>query len=682
MAILKEPTAHNPDLARRWYEDTLDKIPAPGNGFNPHLMSVARAAKRAEVPLNVMVSDVCSHTPGGVPEGRIKEITRAYNNTNLQHKPTTYTPIATSRRNPPRLDLPSGLAMPAVKQLEALFDGGETVVITPGHRNESKGRDEPCDWLREARTRDEWVKLFQKTPPAIYFKGAVGVYLKANPMQPGSKTLKRKDGSTYELPLADSASVVAHRWVLVEGDTLTKQEQLGALKEMGIPYATLTDSGGKSIHALVRLDAADHADYKAQAAQVYKLVGEYMEMDEKNSDPSRYTRLAGAVRGEEVQELLEVNPEAQSFRAWNQSRVLAVGNSLADIYVMPVPEECTLLGDRFLCRGGSMLFIGPSGVGKSSASVQQDVLWPLGREAFGIRPAHPLKILCVQAENDIGDMIEMARGVINGLGLTEQEIKQLQDNTLYVCHKESTGLPFLAWLETMLDAYRPDIVRIDPLQAYLGGDPKDTERLSLFCRTTLNPLLDLYQCGAIIAHHTPKTNYRDTSEWKAEDWMYAGAGGADLTNWARAILVIDPVAVKGSNEIGGCFRFIAAKRGKRIGWHDEEGKPMFARWFRHARQGGIYWEETDRPEGAAGGNVATKEMLLNLVPLDESIPKKVLLSKAQSTGIGVNRARGWLGEYIHEKVLHEWKRSRSGTRPEPIIARFPESEQHKQGVLP
>src|SRR6266852_145470 len=66
-----------------------------------------------------------------------------------------------------------------------------------------------------------------------------------------------------------------------------------------------------------------------------------------------------------------------------------------------------LLGKRFLCVEGGMLFVGPSGIGKSSANVQQDILWSLGRSAFGIRPARPLRILCVQAENDDGDLAEM-----------------------------------------------------------------------------------------------------------------------------------------------------------------------------------------------------------------------------------------------------------------------------------
>ncbi|MEI9893774.1 MAG: hypothetical protein WDN28_07695 [Chthoniobacter sp.] len=57
--------------------------------------------------------------------------------------------------------------------------------------------------------------------------------------------------------------------------------------------------------------------------------------------------------------------------------------SIMDIGLgVPDPRK-TVLGDRFLCIGGAMIFVGPSGIGKSSASMQQDILWSLGREAFG-----------------------------------------------------------------------------------------------------------------------------------------------------------------------------------------------------------------------------------------------------------------------------------------------------------
>src|SRR5215831_12754653 len=61
-------------------------------------------------------------------------------------------------------------------------------------------------------------------------------------------------------------------------------------------------------------------------------------------------------------------------------------------------DKYNVLGNRYLCVGGMMLFIGPTGCGKSTAGNQQDFCWTLGREAFGIAPARPLKILYVTSE--------------------------------------------------------------------------------------------------------------------------------------------------------------------------------------------------------------------------------------------------------------------------------------------
>ena len=62
------------------------------------------------------------------------------------------------------------------------------------------------------------------------------------------------------------------------------------------------------------------------------------------------------------------------------------------------PSE--LLRNRFLCRGAGLLLVGPTGIGKSSLSMQDMILWALGRESFEIFPTRPLKSLLIQAEND------------------------------------------------------------------------------------------------------------------------------------------------------------------------------------------------------------------------------------------------------------------------------------------
>jgi RecA-family ATPase len=91
------------------------------------------------------------------------------------------------------------------------------------------------------------------------------------------------------------------------------------------------------------------------------------------------------------------------------------GKRLSELVRPDEHDPSELLKHRFLCRGGGMLLVGPTGIGKSSYSMQEMILWALGREAFGMVPARPLKSLLVQAENDDGDLAEMRDGVVLGL---------------------------------------------------------------------------------------------------------------------------------------------------------------------------------------------------------------------------------------------------------------------------
>ena len=167
----------------------------------------------------------------------------------------------------------------------------------------------------------------------------------------------------------------------------------------------------------------------------------------------------------------------------------------------------------------------------------------------------------------------MARGVINGLfdwsyiDGQRQDGKEvgggidITDKVLYVTEKSRTGMAFLSdVVEPPLAKYRPDIIRIDPLLAYLGADVNVAAETAKFLRNGLNPLLAKYDCAAILVHHTPKANNRDTSNYRQSDWQYAGAGSADITNWTRSILVIEPTHAP------HVFKFIAAKRGRHLDW--------------------------------------------------------------------------------------------------------------------
>jgi RecA-family ATPase len=215
------------------------------------------------------------------------------------------------------------------------------------------------------------------------------------------------------------------------------------------------------------------------------------------------------------------------------------GASLLDLANMEVPSDKTLLGKRWLCVGGGAIIVGPSGIGKSTLSVQAAALWACGRAAFGIKPTRALRVLIVQAEDDEGDSIEMAK-MIELLGLSDNQRQLVGQNTHLEFLNDKTGRAFTERLEVMLRLFPAELAIINPLSAYLGDDTKDEKSVNQFLRNWINPILTNQQAAAIFIHHTPKTINRDTSDWEATEWMYSGSGVAGITNWSRAYIAIDP----------------------------------------------------------------------------------------------------------------------------------------------
>jgi len=236
--------------------------------------------------------------------------------------------------------------------------------------------------------------------------------------------------------------------------------------------------------------------------------------------------------------------------------------SLGELATGIIDDNQTLLGNRFLCRGGGLLQISYTGVGKSTVGIQQDMLWALGKPAIGIKPARPLRILCIQAENDRDDQIEAASGIAAGLRLSQADLDQISESTRYIYHSAKTGGEFIdTVLQPALSRFPCDLVRLDPLIAYVGGDISKPDVVAAFLRNGLNPVLARHQAGCIINHHTPKPTAETTKfKRKLSEWVYAAAGSYDLMGWARAALVFTPTSEP------SVFRFIAAKRGQRIGW--------------------------------------------------------------------------------------------------------------------
>lgn len=318
----------------------------------------------------------------------------------------------------------------------------------------------------------------------------------------------------------------------------------------------------------------------------------------------------------ELQEVPEVDANGEV-----KPTPVAVPLSALDHHPDRDPDE--LLKHRFLCRRGGMLLCGPTGVGKSSLALQFATSWALGRASFGIEPSGELTSLLIQAENDDGDLAEMRDGIARGLKLTSEEW-DAAFNRIHV-HRENRSAGFAFWasvVRPLLDKHRPDLLIIDPAFAYLGGDAKSQDVVGGWLRNGLAPLLDEFNCGGIICHHTNKPpSGKEKPDWKGGDFAYLGSGSAEWANWPRAVLALRSL---GSNSV---FELRAGKRGGRLRWTDDDGEPAFARTIAHSKERDlIYWRDADEDEipvaGAAGGRPkgASAERVRDLLGPDGLLP--------------------------------------------------------------
>lgn len=227
-----------------------------------------------------------------------------------------------------------------------------------------------------------------------------------------------------------------------------------------------------------------------------------------------------------------------------------------------INDPTTLLGNRWLCQGGSAFINGQTGIGKSTLAMQMAVTWATGKSFFGIHPIKPLKSMFIQAENDKGDLAEQAQGVMKGMNIID-DIDDYNDNLLLFDEDELAGDGFLQRLEYLTSIYRPDLIFIDPLHAYIGGDLNDAAVCSKFLRRGLNPIAHRHKCAIFVVHHTKKPSADIIKKFSMGDYSYFGAGSAELGNWPRAIVILREL--EEADKQGEGFQLIASKRGKRAG---------------------------------------------------------------------------------------------------------------------
>ena len=258
-------------------------------------------------------------------------------------------------------------------------------------------------------------------------------------------------------------------------------------------------------------------------------------------------------------------------------------------------DPTNVLGNRWLCRGGSLVMAGQAGTGKSALMMQAAINWTLGQDFFGIKTNDGMKMrtLVIQAENDAGDVAESMQDQINGLYLDEDQRNELKDRMFIYRESVATGKEFGDVLRKLVIQHQATICFVDPLMAFVGADISETAEAAKFLRHIIQPILN--ETGVIIVfmHHTgkPKSS-KDKEGQTMADLAYQLFGSSEVTNWAREIACLQ--RCQGDEQI---YRLGLTKRRSRAGMTDGVSPaPVGEIYIRHSpKRGEIRWVRSQPP---------------------------------------------------------------------------------------
>ncbi|MBO5543606.1 MAG: PriCT-2 domain-containing protein, partial [Oscillospiraceae bacterium] len=302
-------------------------------------------------------------------------------------------------------------AQELITYLETLFEPDERVAyVTNDVWQDGEGRWKPGRGVWD-RTADQLIAALKKHPedPGAAvgdWKPEAGAWIRFNPV----------DGRGVR-----NENVTRFRHALVESDSLPIAEQEALYRQLELPIACLVHSGGKSLHAIVRVDAENAEEYRKRVDFLYAFLEcSGVSIDRQNRNPSRLSRMPGVTRNGNRQALMAVNIGRKSWAEWME---FAEGGddglpelvSLSDYTACPppLPEEII---EGILRRGHKMLLSGSSKAGKSFLLMELCIAIAEGRPWLGF-PCRKGRVLYVNLEIDPAAAINRFLKIYSALGI-------------------------------------------------------------------------------------------------------------------------------------------------------------------------------------------------------------------------------------------------------------------------
>ena len=381
-----------------------------------------------------------------------------------------------------------------IRYLETLFEAGENV----GYVVKSWKKDEkwlPANKGSYDRTAGQLIEELAKSGGDLGsvlgdYNPESGAWIRFNPV----------DGEG-----ARDANVTDYRYALVESDGMDIEKQHAIIRELELPVACLVYSGGKSLHAIVRVDAPDYGEYRKRVDYLYEVCRKNgLEIDQNNRNPSRLSRMPGVVRGDKKQFLVDTNIGKSGWTEWKEW-IESVSDDLPDPENLlevwdHMPDLAPALIDGVLRQGHKMLIAGPSKAGKSFLQIELCIAIAEGRDWLSW-PCAKGRVLYVNLELDPASCLHRFRDVYRALGWRPENLGNLD---IWNLRGKSKPMDKLAPMLIRRAAKRDYIaVVIDPIYKVITGDENSADQMANFCNQFDRVCTDL-GVAVIYCHHHSK----------------------------------------------------------------------------------------------------------------------------------------------------------------------------------
>lgn len=383
-----------------------------------------------------------------------------------------------------------------ITYLELLFEPDDHVAfVTSDVWQNADGKWVPSKG-RYDRTAAELTRSLRKHPEDLGatlgdWKEEAGAWIRFNPV----------DGNGVK-----NENVTAFRFALVESDTLPITEQDAMYRKLELPIAALVHSGGKSLHAIVHVDAKDYDEYRQRVDFLYDFLKKQgMEIDTQNRNPSRLSRMPGVTRNGNKQYLAAVNIGRKSWTDWMDfvegetdelPEILSLDAFLKD--PPKVPEE---LIKGILRRGHKGILAGPSKAGKSFALMELAIAISEGDKWMDHFECTKGSVLYINLEIDKASTINRFANIYKAKGMKPKHAKDID-----IWNLRGFAVPMDQLVPKLIRRIRDkhiDAIILDPIYKVITGDENSASDMGRFCNQ-FDKICTATGAAMIYCHHHSK----------------------------------------------------------------------------------------------------------------------------------------------------------------------------------